>query len=402
MIEFRTFGSLGLVCSDGSAAPATLRQSKALALLSYLAAATSPSFHRREKLATLLWSESDGEHGRGMLRKVLFQLRKCLGPEVLASRGSEEVGLDPAHFWCDATAFRVAIAEGRRRDALRLYQGDFLEGVHVRGAREFERWMEQERGSLRQLAYEAAIALAADAEPGSRAEAVSWARRGLQLLPFDEQALCRVMELLDLHGQRAAALAEYESFGRRLMDDLEVEPSPEARALAERIRGRAAPHRAPGAREAPTAPPSLAVLPFVSLDSASDLLAGSLHLELMRQLANAPGVRVVSRTTVMRFADSGAPMADIATELKVELVLGGSVRAVDGRFRAVAELVDATADRTLWSGAADGSVDAGIPEQVEIARRLGVEVLGALALSPPNASWAPAGSWTTPRDAFPD
>ena len=66
--------------------------------------------------------------------------------------------------------------------------------------------------------------------------AESYARRCLQLEPWDEQAHRQVMQALALQGQRSAALAQYEACRKALAEELGVEPEPETTRLYQGIR----------------------------------------------------------------------------------------------------------------------------------------------------------------------
>jgi serine/threonine-protein kinase len=239
VIEFRLLGSVDLKGSEGETLRSILAQPKRVALLAYLAAAKPNGFHRRDKLLGLFWPESDQEHGRGALRKALYLLRQSLGEDVIISRGDEEIGLTEGSVWCDAVAFEAALEGGDPEEALELYRGDLLEGFFLSEVPEFERWLESERERLRQLASDAAWALAERAESaGSAVEACRHALRAAAFAPDDEGTLRRLLELLDRVGDRAAAVKEYEAFARRLRDEYEAEPSPETQALIASIRQR--------------------------------------------------------------------------------------------------------------------------------------------------------------------
>ena len=249
MLQLRVLGSTDLRVGDGGELPAVLRQPKRTALLTYLAAACPRGFHRRDTLLALFWPEHDAAHARDALNSALRFLRREVGPDVLPSRGAEEVGLAPGQVWCDAVAFDAALREGRPQEALVLYRGDLLAGFHIAGAPEFERWLDGERARLRRGAADAAQALAEARErDGDAAAAASWGRRAMELAPADETAVRRLLLLLERLGDRGGALRAYDAFAAELRREYEVEPAAETRALATRLR---AGHDA-GAAAAPT------------------------------------------------------------------------------------------------------------------------------------------------------
>src|SRR5256885_1694173 len=69
----------------------------------------------------------------------------------------------------------------------------------------------------------------------SSEQAIQYGYRQLELEPWREEAHRQVMRLLALSGQRSAALAQYESCRRALLEELGVEPEPETTGLYERI-----------------------------------------------------------------------------------------------------------------------------------------------------------------------
>ncbi len=242
MIELRTLGGLDLRRADGSELHSVLSQPKRTALLCYLVLARPRGHHRRDTLLPLFWPESDDERARNSLRQSVHFLRRSLGEEAIRSRGDEEVAVDRSVLWCDAVAFEAALDSGDLEGALALYRGDLLPGFFAEGAPELEQWLESERQRLRARAVAGAWELAEAREcAGDAAAAAKWARAALALAPTDDALLRDVMRLLARTGDPAGAVATYESDARRLRAEYEVEPSPEARALAEEIRARPAP-----------------------------------------------------------------------------------------------------------------------------------------------------------------
>jgi DNA-binding SARP family transcriptional activator len=160
MIEFRALGTVVLRTPEGEDIRPVLAQPKRVALLAYLAAARPHGFHRRDRLLALFWPEQDERHARWALNQALQHLRGSLGKQVVVSRGDGEVGVDPAQLACDVAQFETALDAGENDQALELYRGDLLDGFHLSGAGEFERWLEEERGRLRQRAARAASVLA--------------------------------------------------------------------------------------------------------------------------------------------------------------------------------------------------------------------------------------------------
>jgi len=241
VVEFRILGGLNLLGADGRELTSVLAQPKRVALLAYLAAATPRRLHRRDSLVALFWPELDQEHARAALRQALHGLRHALGDGVLVTRGDEDIGLDAERIRCDVVEFERAAVAGQLADALDLYRGDLLEGFFIRGAPEFEQWLEDERARLKTVALRSATVLGEQSEArAGLPESAQWARRALRIAPLDEPSLRRLMKTLDRLGDRSGALDAYEAFAKRLTAELEADPAPETRALAGAVRERVA------------------------------------------------------------------------------------------------------------------------------------------------------------------
>jgi TolB-like protein len=96
---------------------------------------------------------------------------------------------------------------------------------------------------------------------------------------------------------------------------------------------------------------SVAVLPFENLSPDPDnaFFAAGLHEEILNQLAKISALNVIARTSVLRYATGGTPIAEIARDLNVQSVMEGSVRYAGDRIRVTAQLIDPVTGAHLWS-----------------------------------------------------
>lgn len=96
---------------------------------------------------------------------------------------------------------------------------------------------------------------------------------------------------------------------------------------------------------------SLAVLPFDNLsgDPSKDYFADGFTDELITDLAEQAPIRVVSRSSVMRYKGSRKPLPEIARELNVDAIVEGSISLSDQQVRITAQLIHAPSDRHLWA-----------------------------------------------------
>jgi non-specific serine/threonine protein kinase len=96
---------------------------------------------------------------------------------------------------------------------------------------------------------------------------------------------------------------------------------------------------------------SIAVLPFTTISTTEEdeIFCSGIHDDILSQIAKIGDLKVVSRTSVMRYKDTNKNMKEIAQELGVETVLEGSVRRVEDKVRIVAQLINAKTDNHLWT-----------------------------------------------------
>jgi TolB-like protein/DNA-binding SARP family transcriptional activator/tetratricopeptide (TPR) repeat protein len=246
MYRLRTFGGL-ILERDGVPTDEIVPQRKALVLLAILAVHETMG---RERLMALLWPESDTERARGSLKQAIHTLRRQLSePELLL--GTAELRLNPERIECDVQLFLRALDRGDAEEAVSLHRGPFLEGVHLDGTPDFERWVDGWRDEFAARQRGALESLAVDAEArGDTAAAVDWWRRLQGADPFSSRAALKLMEALDRAGDPAAALRHAHVHATLLREELSVAPDAAVGELAERIRAGAG--RSRGA--APSAP----------------------------------------------------------------------------------------------------------------------------------------------------
>ncbi|MFN8669623.1 MAG: BTAD domain-containing putative transcriptional regulator [Gemmatimonadaceae bacterium] len=220
---------------DGLEGAQSAAQVKRLVLLAYLAC-TTPAPPTRERLCSLFWPELDQASARHALRQALYALRQLVGAEVVRARG-QFVTIDVGALAVDVIAFARLVEARRDDEALALYAGDLLDGVHVSGTSpEFESWLDGARHRLRTAAVEAAMRDAeGQAAGGHLAVAERRVRFAESLHPLDELVTRRRMLLLAELGNRGGALDCYAQLTARLRAQLDVEPSEATQALAREL-----------------------------------------------------------------------------------------------------------------------------------------------------------------------
>lgn len=240
MIQLYLLGRTDLRAEDGAIGAELLAQPRPTALLAYLALEAPEVFFRRDKLASLFWPETDQEHARTNLRKLVHFIRKTLGDTVIEGRGDEELRLAERAIWCDAADFDRCIGANRLARAIELYRGPLLPGFIVTGAHGFQDWLDSHRRRLARAAVKAVLLQAeAYASNGERTAAGDLIHVVESVEPdtVDEYQLRKVLVLLEGLGDKAAALRIYDRYKKWLWKEFRTEPSAETRVVIERLRG---------------------------------------------------------------------------------------------------------------------------------------------------------------------
>ena len=100
---------------------------------------------------------------------------------------------------------------------------------------------------------------------------------------------------------------------------------------------------------------SLAVLPLENLshDPDQEYFSDGMTGALTSTLAKIGPLRIISRTSTMRYKGSTKSLPEIARELHVDGIIEGSVLRSGNRVRINVELIDANSDKQLWAESYD-------------------------------------------------
>jgi len=121
---------------------------------------------------------------------------------------------------------------------------------------------------------------------------------------------------------------------------------------------------------------SLAVLPLENLsgDPQQQYFADGMTEELTTELSQVRSLRVVSRTSAMRYKGTQKSVPEIARELNVDAVVEGSVEREGDRIRITAQLVQGPTDTHLWAKGYERDFRDSLRLQDEIAQAIVDEV----------------------------
>ena len=134
-----------------------------------------------------------------------------------------------------------------------------------------------------------------------------------------------------------------------------------------------------------TSPPpsagSIAVLPFANLsgDEDNEYFSDGITEDIITGLSRLKELRVISRTSVMRYKGADTSVSQIARELGVATVLEGSVRRAGGRVRISAKLIDAAQDRHIWVETYDHGLEDIFAIQSDVSNRIARALAGELS-----------------------
>jgi serine/threonine protein kinase/Tfp pilus assembly protein PilF len=117
---------------------------------------------------------------------------------------------------------------------------------------------------------------------------------------------------------------------------------------------------------------SIAVLPFEnrSEDKANAYFADGIQDEILTRLSNIADLKVISRTSTLRYQSNPANPREIAKQLGVANILEGSVQKVADQVRVNVQLINARTDSHPWAESYDRKLTDILGVESEIARRI--------------------------------
>lgn len=121
---------------------------------------------------------------------------------------------------------------------------------------------------------------------------------------------------------------------------------------------------------------SLAVLPLTNLsgDPAQEYFSDGMTDALITEVAQLGSLKVISRTSSMRFRRTDKSLPEIARELNVDGIVEGTVQRSGDRVRITAQLIYGPADKHLWASSYERNLQDVLAVQEELARAIVSEI----------------------------
>jgi TolB-like protein/DNA-binding winged helix-turn-helix (wHTH) protein/Tfp pilus assembly protein PilF len=121
---------------------------------------------------------------------------------------------------------------------------------------------------------------------------------------------------------------------------------------------------------------SLAVLPLENLsgDASQEYFSDGMTDELITELGQISGLRVISRTSIMTYKGAHKSLPQIAQELNVDAVVEGTVLRSGDQVRITAQLIEAAADKHLWAQSYEGKLHDMLALQKKVAQSIAEEI----------------------------
>ncbi len=156
--------------------------------------------------------------------------------------------------------------------------------------------------------------------------------------------------------------------------------------------------RARTSQENASATPSVAVLPFVNMsgDKDQEYFSDGLSEELLNQIAQVKGLRVIARTSSFAFKGKNEDLRAVGEKLGATYVLEGSVRKDREHLRITTQLIDSVDGTHVWSRSFDGE----LKEIFTVQEQIAAQVATALSVKLDVGEMPRARGGTTNLDAY--
>jgi ATP/maltotriose-dependent transcriptional regulator MalT/DNA-binding SARP family transcriptional activator len=242
VLGINTLGSFQLIAGGNEICSINWRTTKTRDLLAFLVHQRNPV--SKETILEDLWPDYDFDKAQGLLHTSLYYLRQVLekiGYPDLVNYKNKHYQLAPNLFVTDRNKFQELVAAGFNDEtppdkcyeflerALSLYHGDYLHELDYV-------WLLPDREYLKNIYFEARLRLARYyLERTDYNRAISHLQLLVGLDSWSEEIHRLLMAAYAGLGNRSAIREQYQALTLILKNELGLEPSPETRAVYQRL-----------------------------------------------------------------------------------------------------------------------------------------------------------------------
>jgi DNA-binding SARP family transcriptional activator len=365
-----------------------IRSRPAQSLFAYLILRSGTS-HRREKLAGLLWPDSDESNARANLRHALWRIRRAIGDGYI-NADKITIEFDPeVDYWLDADVLESEDGSAEKLlSTVAVYGGELLPGF-------FDDWVVLDRERFR-TTFETRIqeALNSLIERQEWTKALEWGERWIALGDVPEPAFRALMVAHAGMGDTAGVAAVNKRCVTALREELGVEPSEQTQRTFEFLSQGGLPSLAEAAQIATPKPESSSAAIHALMKQWREQGVEQLDVVSLAMVHAAPGdVMFEGEEAALLIRSALAHDVDVEPWLRrtsppeeaVEALM--DVHASNPQRRVRMNIVDAlrsldgkaSSDALMTIGTSDDSGEVQAEAALEVARRgNGQEIVGRL------------------------
>ncbi|TLY32211.1 MAG: tetratricopeptide repeat protein [Ignavibacteria bacterium] len=128
---------------------------------------------------------------------------------------------------------------------------------------------------------------------------------------------------------------------------------------------------------------SIAVIPFKNFneDKENEFFSDGITEDIITQLSKIGDLKVIARTSVVRYKNSDKDLREIGKELGVATILEGSVRRADNHIRIVGQLIDTRTNEHIWADTYDRDMKDVFEIQSDVAQKIAAALQAKLSAS---------------------
>lgn len=324
---------------------------KTLALMIYLICNDRKIL--REELAELLWTNYSQSKAFSSLRTIISEA-KSLFPKNFLIIERNSLYLEKNNLTCDYLIFKNTLKKKsslkEKQKIAKLWKGGFIKGFDLNSNCEFTTWQIQEEQNIYFLYKQLLKSLyEKEIQEQDLKAALNHAKSCLSLDNFDEETHRAIMNIYALRGDKTYALKQYELCQKIMKEEFNSPLEEETQELFRKIR----------TGEINTISstsfkyfhePRLAIIPFhlsKNINKETSLFIDMMMEGLEDYFAKASGIKIISRTSSMTYANTNKRISIIAKELLVDYIIEGFIALKENNLIIESRLIDTKLDTVI-------------------------------------------------------